>query len=114
LFVCCFVLFCFVLFCFFFDREQAIVPAIFKYAGVYDRLAGIASEKLDATGPNVVVQHANAVSKLQGEYAETILKSFVAAAEPVIEKGVTTMANIRDIVLAVGPEGVQDKYGWVG
>lgn len=58
----------------------------------------------------MTMQYADKIAKLGGEHAEVVQKSFVKAAEPLIAKGVSSMANIRDIVLAVGPDGVQDLY----
>eukprot|EP00026_Physarum_polycephalum_P000019 Phypoly_transcript_00019.p1 GENE.Phypoly_transcript_00019~~Phypoly_transcript_00019.p1 ORF type:complete len:3090 (+),score=490.35 Phypoly_transcript_00019:142-9411(+) len=86
----------------------SILPAIAKYQQVYEHLERIASEKLESTGPKSAVQYARDISKLGGEHAEIVQKSYVQAAEPLIAKGVLSMANIRDMVLAVGPEGVQD------
>lgn len=72
-------------------------------------LEQIAAEKLETTGPIMVVQYAPAVAKLQGDHKEHVLKSFTKAAEPILQKSVTSMASIRDIILAVGPNGVLDS-----
>ena len=106
--ICCFV----VLFNPFnsFDLNLAISPAIVNSENVYEHLERIASEKLATTGPKMVVQYASEIAKLDGEHAEAVHKSFVQAAESIIAKGTLSMANVRDIVLAVGPDGVQDLY----
>lgn len=86
------------------------MPAVGDYETVCTHLEHIAAEKLETTGPKMVVKYAPSVADLQGDYKEHVLNCFIGAAKPVLQKSVTSMANIRDVVLSVGPEGVQDSY----